>query len=138
MRLGGLTMSTKLKLFLYTITPFVMLFFQWIIYVLVAHNMTAEASTTRVLYLLLNCISFLIQGLMMLFISHIDYEDLINSHLLLSSIIAVILFLGTFNLLAVHYSFIPDTIDDFLISYGYLPIIWAGCYTYNAIKDLKS
>lgn len=114
-----------------------MLFFQWIIYVLVAHNITADASTTRVLYLLLNCISFLIQGLIMLFISHIDYEDLINSHLLLSSIIAVILFLGTFNLLAVHYSFIPDTIDDFLISYGYLPIIWAGCYTYNAVKDLK-
>ena len=113
-------MSTKLKLFLYTITPFVMLFFQWIIYVLVAHNITADASTTRVLYLLLNCISFLIQGLMMLFISHIDYEDLINSHLLLSSIIAVILFLGTFNLL--EQSIIASSLIPLMISLSVMVI----------------
>lgn len=129
-------MSNKLKLFFYTLAPFLMLFFQWIIYVLVTHNISSSQSATRVLYLLLNCLSFVIQGLIMILCSQLDIEN-INAHMLISAIVAIILFLVIFNLLAVSYNFIPETIDDFILDYGYLGLIWAGSYTYNFLSDFK-
>jgi hypothetical protein len=129
-------MSTKLRAFLYTVGPLVMIFVEWIIYVIVSHNLTSSDHTTRILYLLINCLSFTLQGLAIAGCIKLKHEDFLNLHMILSACLGIFLFMVFFNITAVNITYLPETVVDFIADESYLGFIWAGAYFYNLIVDL--
>ncbi len=131
-------MNTKLRAFLYTVGPFVMIFVEWIFYVIVSHNLETSESSTRIIYLLINCLSFTLQGLAIAGCIHLKHDDYMNLHMILSACIGILIFMVFFNLTAVNVTFLPSSIVDFIADESYLGFIWAGAYFYNLIIDLIS
>lgn len=129
-------MPEKFKTFLYTIAPVVMLFFAWVIDVIVNHNVTSDNNTTRVLYLTLNCFAFLFQGLIMATAVKTKLKNA-SLQMIISGCIAIVLFMAFFNLTALSFDSIPDSINDFLSDYNYLAFIWSGIYFFNFIASYK-
>lgn len=129
-------MPEKIKTFLYTIAPLVMLFFAWVIDVIVNHNVTSDNSTTRVLYLTLNCFAFLIQGLIMAITIKTQLKNA-SRQMIISGCLGIVLFIVFFNLTALSFDTIPDSINDFLSDYNYLAFIWSGIYFFNFIASYK-
>lgn len=129
-------MPEKLKTFIYIITPLFMIFLAWVIHVIVAHNVSSDQNTIRILNLALNAISFLIQGVVMAAIARCVLDNA-NIQMILSAGICIILFIIFFNISAVSFSFIPESVDDFLADYGYLSFIWSGIYCHNFIASYR-
>lgn len=129
-------MSDKLKTILYTLTPLLMLFLAWIIDVIVNHNVTSDNNTTRVLYLTLNCFAFLIQGLIMALTVKTELKNAIPQ-MIISGCLAILLFIIFFNLTALSFDSIPESISDFLSDYNYLAFIWSGVYFFNFFSSYK-
>ena len=113
-----------------------MLFIAWIIHVIVAHNITTSIASTRVMYLLINGIGFLFQALVMGVIIDTRLNDT-NIQMILAAAISILLFLIFFNISALSFSFIPESVDDFLSDYGYLGYLWSGIYLYSFIKNYR-